>query len=76
MTKEQEEAIEYLKKYKYDNEVYNAINIVLSMLEEKDKVIDLMLDKFIEGTEYYYSEFDYMDKKEVKQYFENKAKEK
>lgn len=39
MTKEQEEAIEYLKKYRYENEVKDAINIVLSMLEEKDKQI-------------------------------------
>lgn len=46
MTKEQEEAIEYLKNYRYDNEVYNAINIVLSMLEEKDKEI-LQLKKGI-----------------------------
>ena len=44
-------------------------------LEKKDKMIDLILDKFKEGTEYYYSEFDYMTKEDLKQYFERKAKD-
>lgn len=65
MTKKQEEAIEYLKKYRYDNEVYNAINIVLSMLEEKDKVIELMSEQLTTPIH---------SKEWVKQYFENKAK--
>lgn len=39
MTKEQEEAINFLKNYKYVNEVKEAIDIVLAMLEEKDKQI-------------------------------------
>ena len=49
-----------------------AIEKVLSMLEEKDKQIDLMAEEFKEKT-LMYSDFT---KEEVKQYFENKAKEK
>lgn len=36
----EEEAIEYLKNYKYDNEVKEAIEIVLNLLENKDKKIE------------------------------------
>lgn len=43
-------------------------------LEKKDKIIDLILDKFKEGTGYYYSEFDYMNKEQLKQYFERKVR--
>lgn len=86
MTKEQ--AIERLKKLDYllddvystglvENEERNkyqdAIEIVLSMLEEKDKIIDLMAEDIdssqIECNRYF------KDKEEVKQYFEDKAKE-
>ncbi len=38
----EEEAIEYLKNYKYDNEVKESIEIVLNLLEKKDKQIDEM----------------------------------
>lgn len=44
-------------------------------LDKKDKMIDLILDKFKEGTEYYYSEFDYMTKEDLKQYFERKVED-
>lgn len=50
-----------------------AINTVLNELEKKDKVIDEILNKFIEGTGYYYSEFDYMSKEEIKEYFYKKV---
>lgn len=76
MTKEQ--AIEALKEHKeqIDKKYINtrnskAIEIVLSMLEEKDQIIDLMAEEFKEKT-LMYSDFT---KEEVKQYFENKAKE-
>lgn len=50
-----------------------SIEIVLSMLEEKDKIIDLMAEDIdssqIECNRYF------KDKEEVKQYFEDKAKE-
>lgn len=49
-----------------------------SMLEEKDKQIDLMAKTIMED-ENLMCEFDFEDwesKEEVKQYFENKAKEK
>lgn len=48
-----------------------SIEIVLSMLKEKDKIIDLMAEEFKEKT-LMYSDFT---KEEVKQYFENKPKE-
>jgi len=48
-----------------------SIEIVLSMLEEKDKIIDLMAEEFKEKT-LMYSDFT---KEEVKQYFKDKAKE-
>lgn len=101
MTKEQ--AIERLKKLDYllddvystglvENEERNkyqdAIEIVLSMLEEKDKTIDLMAE-FIEDEltvdEFCTKEGCYADNyidghckkclNCIKQYFENKAKE-
>ena len=94
MTKEQEEAIEYLKKHikyfeeqikfieatdcdYYDEELelyqnrVRQFNIVLSMLKEKDQIIDLMAEEFKEKT-LMYSDFT---KEEVKQYFKDKAKE-
>lgn len=50
-------------------ELNTAIETVLSMLEEKDKTIDLMAEKiFKEG-------IVWENKEEAKQYFENKAKE-
>ena len=54
----------------YQNRV-KQFNTVLSMLKEKDKPIDLMAEEFKEKT-LMYSDFT---KEEVKQYFENKAKE-
>ena len=94
MTKEQEEAIEYLKKHikyfeeqikfieatdcdYYDEELelyqnrVKQFNIVLSMLKEKDQIIDLMAEEFKEKT-LMYSDFT---KEEGKQYFKDKAKE-
>lgn len=82
MTKKQEEAIKYLRNYKYTNEVKEAIDIVLSILEEKDKQIDLMAK--------YISEIDVSEdlckegacledanhcKVCIKQYFENKVRQ-
>lgn len=97
MTKEQEEAIDRLRKITnrqilYGNKygivieefkkLQEDIETVLNMLKEKnaeiekkDKMIDLILDKFKEGTEYYYSEFDYMTKEDLKQYFERKVED-
>nr|DAE21097.1 MAG TPA: hypothetical protein [Siphoviridae sp. ctRCE13] len=46
-----------------------AIEKALSMLEEKDKIIDLMSEKIFEEG------IVWDNKEEVKQYFKNKAKE-
>ena len=54
----------------YQNRV-KQFNIVLSMLKEKDQIIDLMAEEFKEKT-LMYSDFT---KEEVKQYFKDKAKE-
>lgn len=43
------EAIEYLKNYKYDNEVREAIETVLNLLENKDK--EIQFQKEINKTE-------------------------
>ena len=86
MTKEQE-AIEYLKESVliYKNtipKISESIGTVLSMLKEKDKQIDLMLDKIdmtkpspCTMTNEYSIGRVYMSKEEKKQYFENKVKE-
>ena len=50
-------------------ELNTAIETVLFMLEEKDKIIDLMAEKIFEEG------IVWKNKEEVKQYFENKAKE-
>lgn len=80
MTKEQADSIEILENTELDiNTIYNvdlytyniAVKNVLYMLEEKDQIIDLMAEEFKEKT-LMYSDFT---KEEVKQYFENKAKE-
>lgn len=93
MTKEQ--AIEALKEHKrqIDKKYINtrnskAIETVLSMLEEKDKIIDLMAETINNhdidedickqmGQKENCNEFEDKEKcKEcIKQYFENKAKE-
>jgi cysteinyl-tRNA synthetase len=39
MTDEEKMAVEYLKNYKYDNEVYKSIQIVLNLIEKQDKII-------------------------------------
>lgn len=82
MTKEQ--AIERLKKLDYllddvystglvedeERNIYqDAIETVLPMLEEKDKIIDLMAKKIFEEG------IVWENKEEVKQYFTNKTKE-
>lgn len=62
---------EYGLCYNITEEYQEAMKLVLSMLEEKDKQIDLMAEDIdssqIECNRYF------KDKEEVKQYFENKA---
>ena len=53
------------------NHILSDLKNILSMLEEKDQILDLMAEEFKEKT-LMYSDFT---KEEVKQYFENKAKE-
>lgn len=92
MTKEQEEAIECLQKLPITLEIKHLggrkeIETVLSMLEEKDKVIDLMAEamRYYNGMQQK-QEFciDICEEKEcniekckdcIKQYYENEAKE-
>lgn len=56
----------------YQNRV-KQFNTVLFMLEQKDKIIDLMADD-IRGTQVECNRY-FKDKEDVKQYFKNKAKE-
>lgn len=82
MTKEQ--AIERLKKLDFllddvystglvedeeRNKYQDAIETVLPMIEEKDKIIDLMAEKISDEG------IVWDNKEEVKQYFANKVKE-
>lgn len=74
MTKEQEKAIYRLnlgKNIPISSEccIVNVkdIETVLSMLEEQDKIIELMAEQLTTSV--------YAGKKWIKQYFENKAKE-
>ena len=88
MTKEQ--AIEKIKWSIHINELTKDINgsktsinvevleTVLSMLEEKDKQIDLMAEQLAGLTVFGIDKDEPLilcDKEDVKQYFENKAKE-
>ena len=75
MTKEQEESLEKLKRQILIEECGKNIGMpvfisdlknVLAMLKEKDKIIDLMSEQLTTPVH---------DKEYVKQYFENKAKE-
>ncbi len=113
MTKEQEEAIEYLKKHikyfeeqikfiestdcdYYDEELelyqnrVKQFNIVLSMLEEKDKIIGLYIDNIMTHQQVKTIRkmccpscpigektctYSGIHRNCIKQYFENKAKE-
>lgn len=73
MTKEQEESLEKLKRQILIEECGKNIGIpvfisdlknILSMLKEKDKIIDLMSEQLTTPMH---------DKEYVKQYFKNKA---
>ena len=75
MTKEQEESLEKLKRQILIEECGKNIGMpvfisdlknILSMLKEKDKMIDLMAEQLTTPMH---------NKEYVKQYFENKAKE-
>lgn len=85
MTKEQKEAIEYLNYmekhigfnrigYVYGNDV---IKNILSMLEEKEKVIDLMAKRLVGDIFSNDIELEniFNNKEDVKQYFENKVRQ-
>lgn len=85
MAKEQEEAIERCKELIKETHAgwigisnQKAIKTILSMLEEKDKQIELMAETIMED-ENVMCEFDFKkweSEEEIKQYFENKVKEK
>lgn len=63
------------KEYEFRTAIENLLKAYKedeAVIEEQNRMIDLIVDKFKEGTEYYYSEFDYMSKEEIKEYFINK----
>lgn len=79
----QAHCVEQMRKLPRGSKMYEEHLLTLSIIDTNkkyfneidklNKMIDLILDKFEEGTEYYYSEFDYMDKEQLKQYFERKS---
>lgn len=78
----EEQAIEILQEHKkqIDKKYISArnskaIEIVLSMLKEKDKQIDLMTNHIATSDSDLYEYLDITVKCKIKQYFENKAKE-
>lgn len=61
-------------EYEYDRDTHilqNRLDLANAKNIEKDKIIDLMTEEFKEKTLMY----SYFSKKEIKQYFERKAKE-
>ena len=85
MTKEQKKAIEKIKRQITIGECENNIGIpvyisdlktILSMLKEKDKIIDLMTNKLALYCEINCEEDIKTNKEQIRQYFEDKAKEK
>lgn len=82
----QAHCVEQMRKLPRGSKMYEEHLLTLSIIDTNkkyfneidklNKMIDLILDKFKEGTEYYYSEFDYMDKEQLKQYFEELAERK
>lgn len=80
----QAHCVEQMRKLPRGSKMYEEHLLTLSIIDTNkkyfneidklNKMIDLILDKFKEETEYYYSEFDYMDKEQLKQYFERKVK--
>ena len=73
MIDEEKKAIEYLKKYKYDNEVYKSIQIVFNLIEKKDKIINEMAEMLLKDHEWFYSEFDNYAVADFIEYFEKKV---
>lgn len=85
MTKEQKKAIEKIKRQITIGECEKNIGIpvyisdlktILSMLKEKDKIIDLMTNKLALYCEINCEEDIKTNKEQIRQYFEDKAKEK
>ena len=62
----------------FDKYCYNHcldIKEVLSELEKKDKIINLIAERLVEDTEWFYSEFDNYKKQDFIKYFTNKVEE-
>lgn len=52
-----------------------AIQIILSELDKKDKIINLMGEMLVKDHEWFYSEFDNYTKQDFIEYFTNKVEE-
>lgn len=67
------------EEIKLSNKVIDKRNVekleLADMCLKKDKIIDLMADKLVQDTEWFYSEFDNYTKEDFRQYFEKKAEE-
>lgn len=64
-----EEVKEQLLKHKKE------IEVVLSELDKKDKIINLMGEMLVKDHEWFYSEFDNYTKQDFIDYFTNKVEE-
>lgn len=63
------------KEINGDNTSINVqvLETLLTLLEKKDKIIDLMADKLVQDTEWFYSEFDNYTKEDFRHYFERRV---
>ena len=52
-----------------------AIQIILSELDKKDKIINLIGEMLVKDHEWFYSEFDNYTKQDFIEYFTNKVEE-
>ena len=59
--------------YKCINNLYEPIEVVLSELEKKDKVINEMAKQLVEAHGWFYSEFDNFTEKDWIDYFRKKV---
>lgn len=73
LTKSDEDECDYKRVSKENEQLRTEMNSLQKELKQKDKIIDLMAED-IDGFQMECNRY-FKDKEEVKQYFENKAKE-
>lgn len=70
MNDEEKEIIERIQQ----DSTFRERNL-LRIIEQQNKMIDLMAEQLVKAHEWFYSEFDNYTKEDFIEYFENKVKE-